>query len=118
MLVAATNPCPCGYYGDEEEPCTCTHRQMQLYRNRIGCLLYTSIHAERAVILTAGGFCNNKALLERYIPTAAMGCCLLYTSSSRSGHAAPSFSGSAWAAAVSPTSQMRSSGNRRVLRLG
>ena len=27
MLVAATNPCPCGYYGDEEEPCTCTHRQ-------------------------------------------------------------------------------------------
>ena len=36
MLVAATNPCPCGYYGDEEEPCTCSHRQMQLYRNRIG----------------------------------------------------------------------------------
>ena len=36
------------------------------------------IHAERAVILTAGGFCNNKALLQRYIPTAAMGCASSY----------------------------------------
>lgn len=32
------------------------------------------IHASKGVILTAGGFCNNKALLDRYIPTAAMGC--------------------------------------------
>jgi hypothetical protein len=36
------------------------------------------IHARHAVILTAGGFCNNKALLERYIPTAAMGCASSY----------------------------------------
>ncbi len=36
------------------------------------------IHAPRGVILTAGGFCNNKALLERYIPTAAMGCASSY----------------------------------------
>ena len=36
------------------------------------------IHARQAVILTAGGFCNNKALLERYIPTAAMGCASSY----------------------------------------
>ena len=36
------------------------------------------IHARRAVILTAGGFCNNKALLEKYIPTAAMGCASSY----------------------------------------
>jgi hypothetical protein len=36
------------------------------------------IHARAAVILTAGGFCNNKALLERYIPTAAMGCASSY----------------------------------------
>lgn len=33
-----------------------------------------SFHATRAVILTAGGFCNNAALLEKYIPSAAMGC--------------------------------------------
>ena len=36
------------------------------------------IHASKAVILTAGGFCNNKALLERFIPTAAMGCASSY----------------------------------------
>lgn len=37
-----------------------------------------SIKAERAVILTAGGFCNNKALLDKYVPTAAMGCASSY----------------------------------------
>ena len=36
------------------------------------------IHASAAVILTAGGFCNNKALLQKYIPTAAMGCASSY----------------------------------------
>ncbi len=36
------------------------------------------IHARKAVILTAGGFCNNKALLDKYIPTAAMGCASSY----------------------------------------
>lgn len=36
------------------------------------------IHATKAVILTAGGFCNNKALLDKYIPTAAMGCASSY----------------------------------------
>ncbi len=36
------------------------------------------IHATKAVILTAGGFCNNKALLKEYIPTAAMGCASSY----------------------------------------
>ncbi len=36
------------------------------------------IHAKAAVVLTAGGFCNNKALLEKYIPTAAMGCASSY----------------------------------------
>ena len=36
------------------------------------------IRADRAVILTAGGFCNNKALLDKYIPTAAMGCASSY----------------------------------------
>lgn len=37
-----------------------------------------TIHARKAVILTAGGFCNNKALLDKYIPTAAMGCASSY----------------------------------------
>lgn len=36
MLVAASNPCPCGYYGDDERPCACTERQVRAYRSRIG----------------------------------------------------------------------------------
>lgn len=36
MLVAATNPCPCGYFGDAERGCSCTMPQIHAYRNRIG----------------------------------------------------------------------------------
>lgn len=35
MLVAAMNPCPCGYLGDPLHPCTCTSRQVAQYRARI-----------------------------------------------------------------------------------
>ena len=35
MLVAAMNPCPCGYWTDDTHPCTCTPRQIQRYRSRI-----------------------------------------------------------------------------------
>ncbi|MFM7426653.1 MAG: YifB family Mg chelatase-like AAA ATPase [Elainella sp.] len=31
MLVASTNPCPCGYFGDKIQPCTCTTRQRESY---------------------------------------------------------------------------------------
>lgn len=36
MLVASANPCPCGYYGDEERACTCSQRQVHKYQGRIG----------------------------------------------------------------------------------
>jgi magnesium chelatase family protein len=35
MLVAAMNPCPCGFYGDPKRPCTCTPNQINSYRSRI-----------------------------------------------------------------------------------
>ncbi|MDQ7032974.1 MAG: YifB family Mg chelatase-like AAA ATPase [Desulfonauticus sp.] len=35
MLVAAMNPCPCGYLGDEKHTCTCTLNQIQRYRSRL-----------------------------------------------------------------------------------
>jgi magnesium chelatase family protein len=35
MLVAAMNPCPCGYYGDARHQCTCTAGQIHRYRARI-----------------------------------------------------------------------------------
>lgn len=35
MLVAAMNPCPCGYHGDPRRECRCGVKQIQNYRNRI-----------------------------------------------------------------------------------
>ena len=34
-LVAASNPCPCGHYGSQEKPCTCTLGQVQKYRRKL-----------------------------------------------------------------------------------
>ncbi len=36
MLVAASNPCPCGYCADKEVPCTCSATQIRSYQSRIG----------------------------------------------------------------------------------
>jgi len=35
MLVAAMNPCPCGYQGDPQHSCTCTPAMIQRYRTRL-----------------------------------------------------------------------------------
>jgi magnesium chelatase family protein len=35
MLVAAMNPCGCGYLGDSQRECTCTLPQIQRYRARV-----------------------------------------------------------------------------------
>ncbi len=35
MLVAAMNPCPCGYLGDSRRKCVCSPLQIQRYRARI-----------------------------------------------------------------------------------
>lgn len=34
-LVASTNPCPCGYYGDSVQPCSCSPRQRSLYWSKL-----------------------------------------------------------------------------------
>jgi magnesium chelatase family protein len=35
QLVAAMNPCPCGYHGDSIRNCSCTEEQIRRYRSRI-----------------------------------------------------------------------------------
>jgi magnesium chelatase family protein len=35
MLVAAMNPCPCGYFGDMKRECRCSEKQIHNYRNKI-----------------------------------------------------------------------------------
>jgi magnesium chelatase family protein len=35
MLMAAMNPCPCGYYGDSSRHCTCSEAAVTRYQHRI-----------------------------------------------------------------------------------
>jgi len=35
ILIAALNPCPCGFYGDPKRECRCSLTQVQRYRTRI-----------------------------------------------------------------------------------
>ena len=35
MLVAAMNPCPCGYFGDETHACRCSPRSIMKYQSRV-----------------------------------------------------------------------------------
>ncbi len=35
QLIAAMNPCPCGYFGDSQKPCTCAPAMVTKYQKRI-----------------------------------------------------------------------------------
>jgi magnesium chelatase family protein len=35
MLIAAMNPCPCGYYGDTRRACICSGAQIHRYRTKV-----------------------------------------------------------------------------------
>ena len=52
ILVAALNPCPCGFFGDRKRECRCTLVQVQRYRDRISGPLLDRIdlHLEVASI--------------------------------------------------------------------
>ena len=42
-LIAAANPCPCGYFGHPTNICRCTPRQLQRYQNKLSGPLFDRI---------------------------------------------------------------------------
>jgi magnesium chelatase family protein len=48
-LVASTNPCPCGYFGDSLQPCTCSSRQREQYWAKLSGPLLDRIDLQVAV---------------------------------------------------------------------
>ncbi|NJK33539.1 MAG: YifB family Mg chelatase-like AAA ATPase [Oscillatoriales cyanobacterium SM2_2_1] len=49
MLVASTNPCACGYFGDSVHPCTCSPRKREQYWARLSGPLMDRIDLQVAV---------------------------------------------------------------------
>ncbi|MDT9176361.1 MAG: YifB family Mg chelatase-like AAA ATPase [Limnospira sp. PMC 1291.21] len=48
-LIASTNPCPCGYYGDPIQACTCSPRQREQYWAKLSGPLMDRIDLQVAV---------------------------------------------------------------------
>ncbi len=55
QLVAAMNPCPCGYLGDPEQACVCIPDQVQRYRQRLSGPLLDRIDLHINVPRVAAG---------------------------------------------------------------
>jgi magnesium chelatase family protein len=55
QLIAAMNPCPCGYYGDGSSRCECTSDRIQKYRGRVSGPLMDRIDLHVDVPALAAG---------------------------------------------------------------
>ena len=55
QLIAAMNPCPCGYHGQQSERCRCTPDQVQRYRAKISGPLLDRIDLHIPVLPLAKG---------------------------------------------------------------
>ncbi|UZJ43794.1 YifB family Mg chelatase-like AAA ATPase [Marinimicrobium sp. C6131] len=65
QLVAAMNPCPCGYHGAAEGDCTCTPDQIRRYRDKISGPLLDRIDMHVPVRLLKRGELQSKGEGER-----------------------------------------------------
>lgn len=63
MLVAASNPCPCGYLGSQSLKCTCSQAQIAHYQNKISGPILDRIDLHVQVMpLESKYFSQNKTL--------------------------------------------------------
>jgi len=68
ILVAASNPCPCGYYGDQNKKCRCLPGMISRYQKRVSGPIIDRIdlHVELPAVqvekLTGQGAVNSKQL--------------------------------------------------------
>lgn len=76
ILIAAMNPCPCGYLGDPDHECTCTDGEIQRYTRKIsGPLLdridlHVSVARPKYSELTATIRCEPSASIARRVAEA------------------------------------------------
>ncbi|MEF2144684.1 MAG: YifB family Mg chelatase-like AAA ATPase [Desulfovibrionaceae bacterium] len=74
MLVAAMNPCPCGYLGDDRHECSCSRKAIELYRSRLSGPLLDRIDLQVEVpavpwkdLKQARGSVDSASMLERVL---------------------------------------------------
>lgn len=76
MLVAASNPCPCGYFNDPEKNCSCSPSQVAMYRRKLsGPLmdrvdLFIEVPAVKYEKLTADSSENQSGTIREKIKKA------------------------------------------------
>jgi magnesium chelatase family protein len=76
MLIAAMNPCPCGYYGDSKRECRCAPPAIHRYRQRISGPLLDRIdlHVEVPLVdykaLTSGDGGDTSAVVQTRVKSA------------------------------------------------
>lgn len=76
MLVAAMNPCPCGYFGQPNRKCTCTERQIHSYLSKVSgpMLDRFDLHVEVAPVafddLTSKAKEESSAAIRRRVQAA------------------------------------------------
>ncbi|KAF0179180.1 MAG: magnesium chelatase family protein [Nitrospirae bacterium] len=76
VLVAAMNPCPCGYWGDSTHQCTCTPNMINRYRSRVSGPLLDRIdlHVDVPAVpykeLTGDYICESSAAIRERVIAA------------------------------------------------
>lgn len=78
QVVAASNPCPCGYWGDARQPCSCTEAKRDRYRSRLSGPLLDRfdirlvVERLRPSELLAGGGEPSRDIRERVLRARAI----------------------------------------------